>query len=224
MDGTRKAFSHEADLATYYDRQAAARDGRGMTPPRVERQEWFIRLLKSEGRHAVLELGCGTGIEGIKFVEAGIHYTGVDLSEESIHLAQAKGLDVSVASGRSLPFPDDAFPALWTMSTLLHVPNDVIHDVVAELVRVTGPGAPIGVGLWSGEDEELLNPEDQDEPRRFFSRRSDLSVRRVFGAHGVVEHFETWPEGTGSESGPGAGAWVQHYQFLVLRTPARQPK
>jgi SAM-dependent methyltransferase len=186
----------------------------------VEHQEWFIRLLKSEGRHAVLELGCGTGIEGLKFVGAGIHYTGVDLSEESIHLARAKGLDASVASGRSLPFADAAFPAVWTMSTLLHVPNDAIHDVVGELVRVATPGAPIGVGLWSGDDEELVNPEDEDEPRRFFSRRSDSSLRRIFGAHGVVEHFETWPEGTGAESGPGAGQWAQHYQFLVLRTPS----
>lgn len=150
---------------------------------------------------------------------AALHYTGVDLSEESIHFARAKGLDASVASGRSLPFADGTFPAAWTMSTLLHVPNAVIHDVVSELVRVTAPGAPIAVGLWSGDDEEVLNPEDLDEPRRFLSRRSDETVRRVFGVHGTVEHFQTWPEGAGAESGPGAGRWTQHYQFLVLRTP-----
>ncbi|MGO4583136.1 class I SAM-dependent methyltransferase [Arthrobacter sp. 2RAF6] len=226
MDGTRKAFSnesadHEADLAVYYDRQAPFGNARALTPHRTACREWFIRLLKEEHRHSMFELGCGTGVEGLEFVRAGLHYTGVDLSEESIHVARAKGLDASVASGRSLPFADAAFPAVWTMSTLLHVPNAGIHDVVRELVRVSAAGAPIAVGLWSGDDEEVLNPEDQDEPRRFFSRRSDHTLRRIFGAYGTVEHFETWPEGTGVESGPGAGNWTQHYQFLVLRTPPR---
>lgn len=224
MDGITRALrgepaSHEADLAAFYDRQASTENTRAMTPHRVECRDWFIRLLKDEHRHSLFELGCGTGVEGLEFVRAGLHYTGVDLSEESIHVARAKGLDASVASGRSLPFPDATFPAVWTMSTLLHVPNAGIHDVVRELVRVSAAGAPIAVGLWSGDDVEVLNPEDEDEPRRFFSRRSDDTVRRIFGAHGTVEHFGTWPEGAGVESGPGAGNWNQHYQFLVLRTP-----
>ncbi|MFH5880330.1 class I SAM-dependent methyltransferase [Arthrobacter sp. NA-172] len=226
MDGFTRAFgdepaSHEADLAAFYDRQASTENTRAMTPRRVECREWFIRLLKEEHRHSLFELGCGTGVEGLEFVRAGLHYTGVDLSEESIHVARGNRLDASVASGRNLPFPDGAFSAVWTMSTLLHVPNSGIHDVVSELVRVSTAGAPIAVGLWSGDDEEVFNPEGLDEPRRFFSRRSDLSVRRIFEAHGAVEHFEAWPEGNGAESGPGAGNWVQHYQFLVLRTPGR---
>ncbi len=218
MHGIPEA-DHEADLAVYYDRHAPVRNTRALTPHRVECRDWFIRLLKSEHRHSLMELGCGTGVEGVEFVRAGLHYTGVDLSSESVHLARSAGLDASVASGRSLPFPDSVFDAVWTMGTLLHVPNSGIHDVVRELARVTAPGAPIAVGLWSGEDCEVLNPEDLEEPRRFFSRRSDETVRRIFGEHGVVEHFRTWPEGVGVESGPGAGHWVQHYQFLVLRTP-----
>ncbi|WP_035742708.1 class I SAM-dependent methyltransferase [Arthrobacter sp. MA-N2] len=190
-----------------------------MTPRLTECRDWFIRLLKEEHRHSLFELGCATGVEGLEFVRAGLHYTGVDLSEESIHLARAKGLDASVANGRSLPFADASFPAVWTMGTLMHVRNTRINDVVSELVRVSATGAPIAVGLWSGDDEEVLNQDDEDEQRRFFSRRSDATVLRIFGAHGDVEHFETWPEGMGIESGPGAGQWVQHYQFLVLRTP-----
>ena len=211
---------HEADLALFYDRHAAAPNTRATTPDRVECREWFIRMVKDERRHSVFELGCGTGVEGLEFVRAGLHYCGVDLSGESVRLARAKGLEVSVASGRSLPFPAGSFSAAWTMSTLLHVPNSRIHGVLNELVRVCAPGSPIAVGLWSGADEEVLNPEDDEEPRRFFSRRSDAAVRRIFGAHGEVEHFRTWPEGTGNESGPGRGAWTQHYQFLVLRTPS----
>jgi SAM-dependent methyltransferase len=219
MHGSPEHADHEADLAVFYDREAAVGSTRAQTPRRVQCREWFVRLLKDEHRHSLFELGCGTGVEGLEFVRAGLHYSGVDLSGESVRLARGKGLDVSVASGRSLPFPDGSFSAGWTMSTLLHVPNSKIHGVVSELVRVCAPGAPIAVGLWSGNDEEVLNPEDLEEPRRFFSRRSDDAVRRIFGGHGEVAHFETWPEGTGAESGPGRGQWTQHYQFLVLRTP-----
>ncbi|WP_455833674.1 class I SAM-dependent methyltransferase [Pseudarthrobacter siccitolerans] len=219
MQGIPEQADHEADLAGFYDREATAGSTRAMTPPRVQCREWFIRLLKDEHRHSLFELGCGTGVEGVEFVRAGLHYCGVDLSGQSVRLARAKGLEASVASGRSLPFRDDSFSAAWTMSTLLHVPNSRIHDVVGELVRVCAPGSPIAVGLWSGNDEEVLNPEDHDVPRRFFSRRSDAALHRIFGRHGHIEHFQTWPEGTGAESGPGAGHWIQHYQFLVLRTP-----
>ncbi|KIS28438.1 SAM-dependent methyltransferase [Arthrobacter sp. SPG23] len=195
-----------------------------MTPQRVRQRAAFIARLKAEGRHGVLEIGTGPGLDGLSFVQAGIHYTGVDLSEEQVRIATAKGLNVSVASARNLPFADGVFPALWTMSTLLHIPNTDIDDVVGELVRVAAPGAPIAVGLWSGDDEEVLNPEDVIQPPRFFSRRSDPALQRIFGRHGEVEEFVTWPEGTGAESGPGAGHWTQHYQFLVLRTPPPQPK
>lgn len=213
----------EQRLAEFYNRRAAAGTEHPIASRRVAERERFIRLLKAEGRHSVLELGSGTGLDGQQFVRAGIHYTGVDLSEEHVRRARAKGLDVSVASARQLPFPDGAFQAAWTMSTLLHIPATDIDGVVRELVRVAAPNAPIAVGLWSGEDEEVLNPEDDVEPRRFFSRRSDSTVRQVFGRHGAIEDFVTWPEGAGEESGPGAGHWTQHYQFLILRTPAASP-
>ncbi|MGM9473961.1 class I SAM-dependent methyltransferase [Pseudarthrobacter sp. YS3] len=213
----------ERRLADFYNRRAASGTEHPPTPRRADERDRFISLLKAEGRHSVLEVGSGPGLDGLQFVRAGIHYTGVDLSEEYVRRARAKGLDVTVASARQLPFADGAFPAVWTMSTLLHIPASDIDRVMRELVRVTGPNAPIAVGLWSGEDEEVLNPEDDAGPRRFFSRRSDATVLNVFGRHGAIEDFVSWPEGEGAESGPGAGHWTQHYQFLILRTPGSPP-
>jgi SAM-dependent methyltransferase len=215
----RGAEDGERRLADFYNWRAASGADHPPSRRRMEQRQRFIALLKSEGRHAVLEVGTGAGLDGLRFVQAGIHYTGVDLAEGQVRKARARGLDVSVASARRMPFPNGSFPALWSMSTLLHIPAREIDAVLAELVRVTAPAAPIAVGLWSGDDVEVLNPEDEVEPR-FFSRRSDATVREVFGRHGTVEEFVTWPEGTGTDSGPGAGYWTQHYQFLVLRTPA----
>jgi SAM-dependent methyltransferase len=107
----------------------------------------FVAMLKSEGRHSVLGLDCGPGTDGLLFVQSGIHFTGVDLSEENIHSARAKGLEASVAAAAALPFADSAFPSVWAVDALAGLPPEEWDDVVRELGRVTAPGAPIAVVL-----------------------------------------------------------------------------
>jgi SAM-dependent methyltransferase len=107
----------------------------------------FVALLKSEGRKGVLGLACGPGTDGLRFVQAGIHFTGVDPSEENIHAARARGLDASVAAAGSLPFADSTFPSVWAVEALAGLPPEDWDDVVRELTRVAAPGAPIAVVL-----------------------------------------------------------------------------
>ena len=107
----------------------------------------FVALLKSEGRNGVLGLDCGAGSDGLRFVRSGIHFTGVDPSEENIHSARARGLEASVAQAVSLPFADAAFPSVWAVDALVGLPPEEWDDVVRELGRVTAPGAPIAVVL-----------------------------------------------------------------------------
>ena len=114
---------------------------------RKDRLAGFVALLKSEGRHAVLGLDCGHGTDGLLFVASGIHFTGVDPSEENIHSARAKGLEASVAAAAVLPFADSVFPAIWAVDALAGLPPWEWDDVVRELGRVAEPGAPIAVVL-----------------------------------------------------------------------------
>jgi SAM-dependent methyltransferase len=122
---------------------------------------------------------------------------------------RALGLDAHVASVLDLPFPDGAFDAAWTMSTLLHVANADLDAALAEIVRVLGSGAPLAVGLWGGRDlDEGPRGADVHGPARFSSFRSDEVVRSALDRHGTVERWETFP-----------GSSDLHYQFAVLRTP-----
>jgi len=107
----------------------------------------FVALLKSEGRNGVLGLDCGQGEDGLRFVRSGIHFTGVDRSEEHIHSARAHGLEASVAGPVSLPFADAAFDSVWAVDALAGLPPEQWDDVVRELGRVAEPGAPIAVVL-----------------------------------------------------------------------------
>jgi len=118
-----------------------------MAAPQPEDVTAFLSLLKAEGRRSVLGVDCRTGDDGLLFVRAGIHFTGVDASEEHIHAARERGLSASVATGRSLPFADASFAAVWAVDAVAGLAPGEADDVVRELGRVTAPGAPIAVVL-----------------------------------------------------------------------------
>lgn len=200
----------ERDLAAYYDQDAQRRAGAQLDPERVGRRLEFTALLGREGRARLIEVGCGPGVDAEAFQEQGLSVTGVDLSLQHVMLCRAQGLDAHVASVQSLPFVDDAFDAAWTMSTLLHVPNAALGDALVELRRVLVAGAPLAIGLWSGDDTEGPSRFDVDPPR-FFSFRSDTRVRELLGQFGEIERFDTWE--TPGADGPAT------YQWCVLRLP-----
>ena len=102
----------------------------------------FVALLKAEGRKGVLGLDCGQGADGLRFVQSGIHFTGVDPSEENIHSARARGLEASVAGAGSLPFADSAFPSVWAVDALAGLPPEEWDDVVRELEPGGGARRP----------------------------------------------------------------------------------
>ncbi|WP_427133378.1 class I SAM-dependent methyltransferase [Pseudarthrobacter sp. S9] len=118
-----------------------------MAAMREDQLAGFVFLLKSEGRRSVLGLDCGPGTDGLLFVQSGIHFTGVDPSEEHIHSARARGLEATVAHAAALPFADSAFPSVWAVDALAGLPPERWDDVVRELGRVAEPGAPIAVVL-----------------------------------------------------------------------------
>lgn len=202
--------TRDADLVAYYDNGV---DARGEREPPVERQRRraaFVELLRSEGRQSILEVGAGPGRDGVALAAA-LEYTGLDLSPRSVARCRALGRDVRVASVLQLPFDDGSFDAGWTMSTLLHVSNRDLTKALTELVRVLLPGAPLAVGLWGGTDDHEMLWDDRMGygPPRFFSMRSDDTLRAVLSEVGLVEEWAVWP------------GEPHHYQWAVLRTPAR---
>jgi len=206
-----KRTQHDAGLVAYYDNEVHDRATRDLPAERLERRSSFVDLLRVEGRQSVLEIGAGAGREGEAFAEAGLTYTGVDMAPQAVAVCKSLGLDARVASALELPFDDGAFDAVWTMSTLLHVPASELPTALSEIVRVLRPGAPAAIGLWGAATmgEELWDDGTGFGPARFFSTQTDESLRTTLDVHGDVEQWKTW-----------AGSELHHYQWAVLRTPA----
>ncbi|MFF0342143.1 class I SAM-dependent methyltransferase [Kribbella sp. NPDC004875] len=204
---TREA--RQQDLITYYSNELRARSDRALPDARVTRRTAYLSQLQAEGRHSVLEIGCGPGRDGEAIASAGFDYTGVDLAPASVEACRGLGLRAEVASVLELPFDDETFDAGWTMSTLLHVADDDLDLAVREIVRVLRPGAVLAVGLWGSAagGERVWQDESGFGPGRFFSIRTDEGLRAVLAEHGVVEEWLTWDD----REGP------MHYQWAVVR-------
>ena len=97
----------------------------------------------------VLDLGCGAGVEVVRFARAGARVTGVDIAPSAIHLTRQylaqQGLQarLEVADGEALPFPDEAFDFLYAHGVVQYTTSD--RRLVAEAHRVLRPG---GVAMF----------------------------------------------------------------------------
>jgi SAM-dependent methyltransferase len=92
----------------------------------------------------VLDVGCGAGVEVVRFARAGARVTGVDTAPAAVTLArenlgqQHLVARVDVADGEALPFPDTSFDFVYAHGVIQYAADD--RRVVAECLRVLRPG------------------------------------------------------------------------------------
>src|ERR1043166_1150605 len=118
-------------------------------------KEWHIRtaanFAASRGLK-VLEIGCGIGTDGAHFASAGADYTGIDLTEAAVELAQRRfalsGLagKFRVSDAEQLDFPNESFDLVYSHGVLHHTPD--IDAAVREIHRVLKPGGRAFVMLY----------------------------------------------------------------------------
>lgn len=106
----------------------------------------LLRLVDFEGQRGrkVLDVGCGTGVDLVRFARAGAIVTGVDIAPAAIDLArknfeiQRLQAELLVADGESLPFPDDQFDLVFAHGVVQYTTD--ARALVAECRRVLKPG------------------------------------------------------------------------------------
>mgnify|MGYP001230082782 CR=1 FL=1 len=94
----------------------------------------------------LLEIGCGVGIDLLRFARGGARATGIDLAPRCIALAQQNfalhGLDESAAfavgNGEHLPFADGSFDVVYAHGVLQYTAD--ADRMIAECRRVLVPG------------------------------------------------------------------------------------
>ena len=96
---------------------------------------------------AVLDVGCGAGVEVVRFARGGARTYGVDVSGKAVTLTrqnlshQSLTAGLAVADGDALPFPDNTFDFVFAHGVIQYAADD--RRVVAECHRVLKPGGTV---------------------------------------------------------------------------------
>jgi len=113
---------------------------------RFDKLRYLPRVVDFNGYKGkkVLEIGCGAGIDLIRFARGGAQVTGVDISETAIDLAKKNftinGLkaDLRVMNGEALDFKDNSFVLVYVHGVLQYTANS--RQMAEESLRVLKKG------------------------------------------------------------------------------------
>lgn len=100
--------------------------------------------------HLVLDVGCGTGNYTLELAQKGIKAVGIDSSFDMALFAKTKaerqGLEANFVVGNveAMPFKNDAFDGVLSITTLCFVSN--AEMTVDEIKRVVKPGGDVVLG------------------------------------------------------------------------------
>jgi len=179
------------ELRQAYDSSALARDRSDL--PEWKRLECarFLAQLQTNKLTKLLDVGAGTGRDGLYFAEAGCDVTCIDLSPAMVSLCLEKGLKALVMDVADLSFPASAFDAIYSMNSLLHLPKSELPIVLQELQRVLKPGGLFYFGTYGGYDHDGIYDNDDHTPHRFFSFYEDVHLQRVVGQTFEILEFRT---------------------------------
>ena len=187
-----------------FDRVADRYDATRFYPPNVADRiaAELIRLGNVPPGGRMLEIGVGTGRIALPLLAAGVHVTGVDISERMVARLRAKykaeraadpnrewgTLDVELVDMTALPFAADSFDAAVAVHVLHLVPE--WQRALDEVLRVVKPHGAFLLG------QDVRN----DVPRNLIHDEWDAIVRKLgytpdpVGAHGyaaVVEELRS---------------------------------
>lgn len=113
---------------------------------RFDKLEYLPKVIgyaSYEGKR-LLEIGCGIGIDLVRFARNGAIVTGIDLAENAIELARRNfsfhsvSGDLQVMDGEQLRFPDNSFDAAFVHGVLQYTRDPT--RMIREVRRVLKPG------------------------------------------------------------------------------------
>ena len=143
----------------------------------------ILAELEKEPFCDVLDCGCGTGpmIELLHEKYPDKHYTGLDLTPEMIHVAQAKNLsntEFLVGDSENLPFETDSFDAVICANSFHHYPNpqDFFNSKDTQTCRIHRHGRKSRLHRTDyGKAERLPRASCCEEMIYIFPRKSRIT-------------------------------------------------
>lgn len=144
----------------------------------------------------LLEIGCGVGIDLVRFAMGGALVTGVDLSETAVSLAkrnfELNGLkaDLRIMNGEGLEFDDNSFDVVYAHGVLQYTAR--AETMVDQIYRVLKPGGEAIMMVynrfsWLNFLSKLMKVELEHEDAPVLRKYSIREFKRLLGKFSRVE-------------------------------------
>lgn len=114
-------------------------------------EPWFLEFAEPTRDDEALEVGCGYGqwmhpLSRLVGSVAGIdiHPTLVEKANGILATCPDKNAFMKLSDGVSIPFQDDYFSLVYSISVFQHMPRAIVRRYLAEIARVLAPAADGG--------------------------------------------------------------------------------
>lgn len=168
---------HSTSNRATYDR-IAQRYAETQEKSRSDGDDLFINLERSfiaklPANALVGDMGCGAGMDGARFAARGYRVVGLDLSAGMLAEA-SRSLAGRVVQGdmRTIPIGSSRIDGIWSVASLLHVPERDTFKVLSEFRRTLQNSGLLALVTALGEGESFEEVPYAPEERRWFIYRS----------------------------------------------------
>jgi ubiquinone/menaquinone biosynthesis C-methylase UbiE len=167
---------------------------------RYDKLKYLPRLVDFNGYKGknLLEVGCGVGIDLVRFARGGANVTGIDLSKTAIDLAcknfeqSEQNADLRVMNGESVKFADNTFDLVYAHGVLQYTAD--AQKMIVEIHRVLKPGGEAIMMVYNKQSWlNLMRKvtkvplEHEDAPvLRKFSIRELIQLLQLFQDYRIV--------------------------------------
>lgn len=164
---------------------------------RFDKLRYLPRVVDFDGYvgKAVLEVGCGIGIDLLRFALGGAYVTGVDLSETAIALAKknfeqhGQSGELLVMNGEALEFDDHTFDMVYAHGVLQYTAD--AQRMIKELRRVLKPGGEAIMMVynrisWLNAMAKVTKVELEHEDAPVLNKYSPAEFRDMLSPFGSV--------------------------------------
>lgn len=192
--------------AAYYDEHAEAFVTSTADLDMAHVQAAFLERVPPGGR--ILDAGCGSGRDSLRFLRLGFAVDAFDASERMVQEASGRtGLNVRHLTFQELD-ADAEYDGIWACASLVHVPRAELRAVLALLRRALKPGGVLFASFKHGRDEAWRHG-------RFFSDLDEIALREEVAQ---VPGVEVAALNMTADVRPGR-ADEQWLNALLVRTP-----